>query len=134
MEAYGVRHACQTQSAVKDFYLDQEGPIYLSVGETKKVAAVITGEGLSFEEKYPRWGTGDISIANVSGTVISGYTNTLAGVTERFIVTADQAVYVKGISPGEVTLSATIGPYPDINHPQEINRSQTRKISVIVSK
>jgi hypothetical protein len=120
------------ESSVKEFYLDQEGPIFLSVGEAKQISATVMGTNLSFDEEYPRWGISNISIATITGSVLSGYTNTFAGITERYIVTADKEVYVNAISPGQVTLSITIGPYPDANHPDKENRSQTKKITVIV--
>ena len=84
---------------------------YRFSGESKRISAIVWGEGLSYEEEYPRWGTSNISIANISGEVVSGYTNTWGGETQRFIVTADKAVIIKGLSPGRITLSASIGPY-----------------------
>lgn len=111
--------------AVKDFKLDHEGTIYLSVGERKEIKAIITGQNLSYDEQNPRWGTSDVSVLTVSGSVVSGWSSTWGGVTERFIITADQAVSITGRSPGQVTLSASVGPY-------EEGRSQTRQLTVIV--
>lgn len=107
------------------FSLDTEGPIYLSVNETKRINATIVGDNLSFDEKYPRWGTSDVAILQVSGDVISGYSNTFAGVTERYIVTADQGVVIKALKPGEATLKVSVGPYTD-------NQAQLKTIKVIV--
>ncbi len=108
------------------FALDKEGTIYLSVGETVKVTAIIAGaENLPFEQSYPRWGISDVSIAQVSGEVMSGYNNVWGDVVERWITTADRAVNITGKSPGQATLSVTIGPY-------ENNQAQTKQLTVIV--
>ncbi|MDD3267840.1 MAG: stalk domain-containing protein [Syntrophomonadaceae bacterium] len=117
----------QGDSGVKEFYINQTGPIYLTVGQSKQISATVVGKNLSFEQEYPRWGTSNISIANISGDVVSGYTNTWGSETRRFIVTADKSVYVKALSPGQITLSASIGPYT-------ANQSQTRDIIVIVKE
>ncbi len=122
-----IQTGSQGNSAVKEFYINQTGPIYLMVGESKQISATVVGEGLTFEQEYPRWGTSNMSIANITGEVVSGYTNTWGSETQRFIVTADKAVYVKGLTPGQITLSASIGPYGG-------NQSQTRDITVIVKE
>ncbi len=114
------------ETPVKQFSLDQEGEIHLKVGEEITVKATVEGEGLSFEEKYVRWGINKISIANIYGSVVSGYMNAFVDDYERFITTSDNAVIVKAISPGQAVLSASVGPLND-------NRSLTKRITVIVS-
>lgn len=90
------------------FHLNQNGPIYLKVGDLIEIKAVIP---TALDNFYPRWGISNPAIAEMSGTVMSGYSSVsrITGIQEKFIITYEKSVVIKGLAPGTVTLSAAIG-------------------------
>ncbi|MBF4694937.1 leucine-rich repeat protein [Fusibacter ferrireducens] len=112
------------------FHLDQKGPIYLKVGDVIEIKAVIPAESDRF---YPRWGISNPAIAEMSGTVMSGYSSVsnVTGIQEKFIITYEKSVTIKGLTPGTVTLRSSIGEYATLNNPKPKTDSAEMLIYVV---